>query len=79
MEDDVTFADIVNHKCEKSQLKSLTKNQFKCLIFIARLQLPNDVDIRTRLVSKLEQYKDITVKALTIECDQPQAGHVEWD
>lgn len=64
----VTFADIVNHECEKFQLKSLTKVQFKCLIFIAGLQLPNDVDIWTRLVSKLEKYKHITVKALTIEC-----------
>ena len=50
------------------QLKSLTEDQFKCLIFIAGLQSPNDADIRTRLLSMLEQDRDIAVQTLTTEC-----------
>lgn len=53
---------------EKFQLKMLMENQFKCLIFIASLQSPNDADIQTQLLSKPEQDKDITVKAQTIKC-----------
>lgn len=64
----VTFTDIVNHEYKKFQQKSLTEGQFKCLIFIVGLQSPNNGNIQTQLLSKLEQDKNITVKALTIEC-----------
>ncbi|KAF5395454.1 hypothetical protein PHET_12170 [Paragonimus heterotremus] len=68
--DYVTFAGLVNWDCERFQLKSLTEGQFKCLIFIADLHSPRDADIQTRLLSKLEQDKEITVKALTAECQR---------
>ena len=56
--------------CENFQQKSLTEDQFKYLIFIAGLQSPNDVDIRTRLLSMLEQDRDIAVQTLTTECQR---------
>lgn len=64
----VTFTGIVNREYKKFQRNSLTEDQFKCLIFIAELQSPNNGNIQTQLLSKLKQDKDITVKALTIEC-----------
>lgn len=69
-DDYVTFAGLVNSECEKFQLQSLTEDQFKCLIFVAGLQSSQDADIRTRLLSRLEQDKDITVKTLTAECQR---------
>lgn len=45
VDDYVTFAGIVSREYVKLQLKSLTEDQFKCLIFIAGLQSPYDADI----------------------------------
>ena len=53
-EDFFASAGKVNLQCENFQLKLLTKDQFKCPIFIAGLQSPNDADIRARLLSLLE-------------------------
>ena len=64
------YAGKVNLQCENFQLKSLTEDQFKCLIFIAGLQSPNDADIRTRLLYMLEQDRDIAVQTLTTECQR---------
>ena len=61
------YAGKVNLQCENFLLKSLTEDQFKCLIFIAGLQSPNDANIRTRLLSMLEQDRNIAVKTLTTE------------
>lgn len=64
------YAGKVNSQCENFQLKSLTEDQFKCLIFVAGLQSPNDADIRTRLLSMLDQDRDISVQTLTTECQR---------
>ena len=69
-EDFFAHAGKVNLQCENFQLKSLTKDQFKCLIFIAGLQSPNDPDIRTRLLPMLEQDRDMAVQTLTTECQR---------
>ena len=47
---------------------SLTENQFKCLIFIPGLTSESR-DIWTRLLSKLQHDKDITIQALTTACN----------
>lgn len=62
------FADIVNRECERFKLRSLTDDQFKCLIFISALQAPQDAEIRTRLLTKLDQDPETTLKSLTAEC-----------
>ncbi|BHF68672.1 hypothetical protein SprV_0301171100 [Sparganum proliferum] len=68
---EVTFKDragIVNRECGHFQLRSLTEDQFKCLIFICGLQSPKDADIRTRLLSKVQQNNTITLQELAAEC-----------
>ena len=69
-EDFFAYAGKVNLQCENFQLKSLTEDQFKCLIFIAGLQSPNDADIRPRLLSMPEQDRDLAVQTLTTECQR---------
>lgn len=66
--DYVTFTGFVNCKCEKFQLQSLAEDKFICLIFIAGLQFSQDTDIRMRLLSKLDQEKNVTVKNHTTKC-----------
>nr|VZI29775.1 unnamed protein product [Spirometra erinaceieuropaei] len=53
--DFITYAGIVNH-------------QFKCLIFICGLQSTKDADIRTRLLSKVQQNNSTTLQELAAEC-----------
>nr|VZI39322.1 unnamed protein product [Spirometra erinaceieuropaei] len=67
-DDFITYAGIVNRECGRFQLGSLTEDQFKCLIFICGLQSPKDADIRTRLLSKLQQSNSITLQELAAEC-----------
>nr|VZI15550.1 unnamed protein product [Spirometra erinaceieuropaei] len=66
--DFITYAGIVNRECGRFQLGSLTEDQFKCLIFICGLQSPKDADIRTRLLSKVQQSNSITLQELAAEC-----------
>nr|VZI42878.1 unnamed protein product [Spirometra erinaceieuropaei] len=67
-DDFITYAGIVNRECGRFQLGSLTEDQFKCLIFICGLQSPKDADIRTRLLSKVQQCNSITLQELAAEC-----------
>ncbi|XP_029142979.1 uncharacterized protein K02A2.6-like, partial [Protobothrops mucrosquamatus] len=62
------LADTVNRECERFKLRLLTDDQFKCLIFIRALQSPQDADIRTRLLSKLDHDPDMNLKSLMAEC-----------
>nr|VZI26827.1 unnamed protein product [Spirometra erinaceieuropaei] len=64
----ITYAGIVNRECGRFQLGSLTEDQFKCLIFICGLQFPKDADIRTRLLSKVQQNNSTTLQELAAEC-----------
>nr|VZI51040.1 unnamed protein product [Spirometra erinaceieuropaei] len=67
-DDFITYAGIVNRECGRFQLGSLTEDQFKCLIFICGLQSAKDADIRTRLLSKVQQSNSITLQELAAEC-----------
>lgn len=53
--DFVTYATQVNRQCEDFQLKDLSDDQFKCLIFVSGLSSPHDAELRMRLLAKLEQ------------------------
>ncbi|KAK4467318.1 hypothetical protein MN116_000305 [Schistosoma mekongi] len=66
------LADIVNRECERFKLRSLTEDQFKCLIFIKALQSPQDAEIRTRLLTRLDQDPNITLRTSTDECKRLQ-------
>nr|VZI34367.1 unnamed protein product [Spirometra erinaceieuropaei] len=67
-DDFITYAGIVNRECGRFQLGSLTENQFKCPIFICGLQSPKDADIRTRLLSRVQQNNLITPQKRAAEC-----------
>nr|VZI00034.1 unnamed protein product [Spirometra erinaceieuropaei] len=67
-DDFIPYAGIVNRECGRFQLCSLTEDQFKCLIFICGLQSPKDADIRTRLLSKVQQNNSTTLQELAAEC-----------
>lgn len=66
-DDIVTYAGKVNHECERFKLSDLSSSQFKSLIFVAGLTSPEDADIRTRLLSKLDTSPDLTIQELTSE------------
>nr|VZH97093.1 unnamed protein product [Spirometra erinaceieuropaei] len=67
-DDFITYASIANFECGRFQPGSLTKDQFKCLMFICGLQSLKDADIRTRLLSKVQQNNSITLQELAAEC-----------
>ncbi|XP_055913233.1 uncharacterized protein K02A2.6-like [Eupeodes corollae] len=55
VEDFTTYAARVNKNCEDFKLSALTPDQFKCLVFVTGLQSSLDADIRTKLLSKLDE------------------------
>ncbi|VDN37433.1 unnamed protein product [Dibothriocephalus latus] len=69
-DDFLPLASTFNRECEKFKLRERTDDQFKCLIFMSALQAPRDAEIRTRLLSKIEQDLDSTLQTLTAECQQ---------
>ncbi|XP_053699347.1 uncharacterized protein K02A2.6-like [Sabethes cyaneus] len=73
-DDFVTYAGITNKYCEDFELNKITADQFKSLIFICGLRSPKDVDIRTRLLSKLENNAEgeCNLESLIAECQRLQ-------
>lgn len=71
-EDFVTYASRINKHCEDFKLSDLSANQFKSLMFIIGLKSDEEADIRTRLISKLEDDTAgaITLETLKAECDR---------
>ena len=69
-EDYSSFAGIVNRECERFKLKELTPDMFKCLIFVQGLTAPEDGEIRTRILSKLEQNPKISLQMVAEECER---------
>ena len=67
-DDFVTHTGIVNQMCERFKLKSLSEDQFRCLIFICSLQSPKDAELRLRLLNKVEQNPTSTLQDLQTEC-----------
>lgn len=54
------YATSVNKLCEEFDFKSMTADEFKCLIFLLGLRTPKSVDIRARLHNKLDITDDVT-------------------
>ena len=57
----------INRMVALAQFDSLTKENFKCLIYISALQGTKYADIRTRLLSKLEKQEGCTLADLVNE------------
>ncbi|CAH1105699.1 unnamed protein product [Psylliodes chrysocephalus] len=69
-DDFLTYAGIVNKQCEDFQLKKLSENQFKCLMFVIGLKSAQYSNITTRLLSKIDKddKDDISLEQLVDEC-----------
>ena len=59
----------INRMVALAQFDSLTKENFKCLIYISELQGTKYADIRTRLLSKLEKQEGCTLADLVNESE----------
>lgn len=71
--DIVTYQASVNKACEEFKLSQLSSDQFKCLIFTMGLQSKSDMEIRTKLLAKLDsQHATITLQQLADECERLQ-------
>ncbi|XP_055590370.1 uncharacterized protein K02A2.6-like [Uranotaenia lowii] len=68
-EDYITYAGLVNKRCEDFELNRITADQFKSLIFICGLRSPKESD---RLLSKLESEGEgeCKLETLIIECQR---------
>ncbi|XP_055639968.1 uncharacterized protein LOC129777619 [Toxorhynchites rutilus septentrionalis] len=69
-EDFITFACRVNKHCVEFELGKLTEDQFKCLMFVCGLRAESDVDIRMRLLSKIEEHSDVTLEIISEGCQR---------
>lgn len=52
------------------ELSKLTEEQLKCLLFVCGLREERDVDVRTRLLARIEDRADITLQQLSEECNR---------
>ncbi|XP_055522812.1 uncharacterized protein K02A2.6-like [Wyeomyia smithii] len=56
--------------CVEFELKKLSEEQFKCLIFVCGIKSECDAEVRTRLLTKIEDCADVTLGALMEECQR---------
>lgn len=66
-EDFASYAGNVNKLCERFELKKLTSDEFKCLIFILGLRDHSILDIRTRLHNLMDVKPESERKAVNLE------------
>ncbi|XP_053686447.1 uncharacterized protein K02A2.6-like [Sabethes cyaneus] len=69
-EDFVTYACRLNKTCVEFELSKLTEEQFKCLMFVCGLKSEEDSEVRTRLLSKIEEHNDVTLEHLSEDCQR---------
>lgn len=69
-EDFITYAGKVNAHCESFNLKDLKEDMFKSLIFVQGLTASKDKDIRSRILSIMNQDTEITLQKVTEECQK---------
>ncbi|XP_040164705.1 uncharacterized protein K02A2.6-like [Anopheles arabiensis] len=69
-EDFVSFVCRVNRSCVNFQLSAMSEEQFKCLILVCGLKDDADADVRTRLLSRIEERTDFTLEQLSAECER---------
>ena len=69
-DDIVTYAGKVNTLCELFKLKDLSVDMFKCYIFVQGLTAPRDKDLRSRILSIMEQDPEMNLQKVTEECQK---------
>nr|XP_049467005.1 uncharacterized protein K02A2.6-like [Anopheles coluzzii] len=75
-EDYVTFSCRINKATEEAELAGLSIETQKCLIFVCGLKDEQDADVRMKLLSRMEEKKDITLAQLTELCSRRLWHHV---
>ena len=61
-EDFVSYAGTVNSQSELFKISKISKDIFKCLIFLQWLTAPKDKDIRSRKLTNMERDQEITLQ-----------------
>ncbi|XP_061506862.1 uncharacterized protein K02A2.6-like [Anopheles gambiae] len=69
-EDYVTFSCRINKATEEAELAGLSIETQKCLIFVCGLKDEQDADVRMKLLSRMEEKKDITLAQLAELCEK---------
>uniref|UniRef100_A0A182HMJ9 DUF7083 domain-containing protein n=1 Tax=Anopheles arabiensis TaxID=7173 RepID=A0A182HMJ9_ANOAR len=64
VDDYLSYSCKVNKSCVDFKLSELTKEQFKCLIYVCGLKSSSDAEIRMRLINKLNEAQDITLQQI---------------
>ena len=64
------FASFVNKNCDDFKPGELSADNFKCLIFAQGLVSAKNAEIRRRVLSKLENEPDLTLKKLAEDCQR---------
>ncbi|XP_053691563.1 uncharacterized protein K02A2.6-like [Sabethes cyaneus] len=67
-EDFVTYSCRVNKSCVEFELGKLSEEEFKSLIYVCGLKSEADAEIRTRLLTKMEDRTSVTLEHLSSEC-----------
>ncbi|XP_062703908.1 uncharacterized protein K02A2.6-like [Aedes albopictus] len=68
-EDFISYSCKVNKACVDFKLQELKEDQFKCLIFVCGLKSSKDLDIRMRLLSRMNETSDMTLEKIVEECE----------
>lgn len=66
----VTYACHVNKMCVKFELAKMSEAQFKCLMFVCGLKSERDAEVRTRLLTEIEDNNSVTLDLLIEECQR---------
>ncbi|XP_055615240.1 uncharacterized protein K02A2.6-like [Toxorhynchites rutilus septentrionalis] len=72
-DDIITYGGKVNRACEDFDFVNLTIDQFKCLVFVTGLKASKHADIRTRLLTRMENERPdapVTLQTLIDEFQQ---------
>lgn len=69
-EDYLAYGCRVNRGVIDFELGKLTEEQFKCLIFVCGLKEAQDVDIRQRLLTQVNERPESTLEQLVAECQR---------
>ncbi|XP_055522486.1 uncharacterized protein K02A2.6-like [Wyeomyia smithii] len=69
-EDYLSYACRVNKNCVEFELSKLSEDEFKSLVFVCGLKGESDTDIRTRLLTKIEDSIAVTLEQLSTECQR---------
>uniref|UniRef100_A0AAG5DQM8 Reverse transcriptase domain-containing protein n=1 Tax=Anopheles atroparvus TaxID=41427 RepID=A0AAG5DQM8_ANOAO len=69
-EDYLAYGCRVNRGVVNFDLRKLTEEQLKCLIFVCGLKTHKDLEIRQRLLARIEYRPETTLEQVTAECQR---------